>query len=259
MDELPPDARALLAAANGGEDPDPRSRARMHAAFSARLAALGVAAPPPPLAEAGGPAVGGTGAGAAKLGSAKFGSAKLALAVTTVVLGGGLGLWFGARPPAPTSPSTRSPVVAPAAPSTATADVPAARGPAQEATRTATGVQPSTPKAPAQGSAAKHRHPRRRHARPAEREGGLARELRLVGAARQALLENDTGRARTLLSEHARSFPSGVLQEEREGLWVLALCEAGATARARAARARFLARWPGSVLVKQVRAVCGKE
>jgi hypothetical protein len=92
---------------------------------------------------------------------------------------------------------------------------------------------------------------------PAPSADALAEETRLLREADAATRAGEPSRALTLLEEHARRFPRGVLGEERDAERVLALCAAGRTADARAAGQRFLAARPGSALAGRVRASCG--
>lgn len=85
----------------------------------------------------------------------------------------------------------------------------------------------------------------------------LVEETRLLREANAATRAGDPVRALTLLEEHARRFPRGVLGEERDAERVLALCAAGRTAEARGAAQRFLGARPGSALAGRVRSSCG--
>jgi hypothetical protein len=67
----------------------------------------------------------------------------------------------------------------------------------------------------------------------------LAAEAHLVASAQAALDAKDPARALTLLDEHDRRFPSGLLKPESEALRVDALCGASRRKEARAAAVRF--------------------
>ena len=84
----------------------------------------------------------------------------------------------------------------------------------------------------------------------------LEAETRLVRAAVAALHEHDPARALVLLNEHARSYPSGALAEERAAARVNALCDLGQTDNAQAAAAAFLRDRPSSPLAARVRTAC---
>jgi hypothetical protein len=82
-------------------------------------------------------------------------------------------------------------------------------------------------------------------------------ETRLIGAADAALRAGDGASALLRLDEHARSFPDGVLAEERSAERVLALCALGRDADARTEADRFLSDRPRTPLAAKVRASCG--
>jgi hypothetical protein len=54
------------------------------------------------------------------------------------------------------------------------------------------------------------------------------------------------------LSQHDRSFPSGLLQEEREALTIRALVLLGRVGEARSRALEFHARYPGSLMAPAV-------
>lgn len=58
------------------------------------------------------------------------------------------------------------------------------------------------------------------------------------------------------LEEHARRFPHGVMEEEREAARIVALCQVGRADEARTLAARFLSERPTSPLAARVRAAC---
>jgi hypothetical protein len=70
-------------------------------------------------------------------------------------------------------------------------------------------------------------------------------ELELIGQAR-ARMESSPAEALTLVTEHARSFPSGVFVQERELIAIQSLERLGRTAEAKARAQRFATRFPGS-------------
>lgn len=117
----------------------------------------------------------------------------------------------------PTPPSD-----APTAPDTTATPAPAA-----------TTARPATP-------------PARDPMRPAPRVD-LDAERQLIAAAQRALRLGEPGSALKALGEHGRSFANGALTEERLSLEVRAYAASGDTARARALRDRFLARFPRSI------------
>jgi hypothetical protein len=84
----------------------------------------------------------------------------------------------------------------------------------------------------------------------------LDAENALLGEARRALAQGDPRRALSLLGEHARRFPDGLLAEERAALRVVGLCSAGQADDGRRAAARFLEAHPASALAGRVRQAC---
>jgi len=92
------------------------------------------------------------------------------------------------------------------------------------------------------------------HTAPAER---LAREARLVKDGVIALRSGDAAHALALFDEHARTYPNGVLADDRAVERVIALCDLGRLAEARAAAHDFLTSKPSSPLAARMRASCG--
>jgi hypothetical protein len=86
----------------------------------------------------------------------------------------------------------------------------------------------------------------------------LAQELSLISAASQALDSGDARAALRTLETHRRRFATGFLTEEREGLWAVALCQAGRVAEAASARADFERRAPRSPLRRRIETQCDR-
>jgi hypothetical protein len=82
-------------------------------------------------------------------------------------------------------------------------------------------------------------------------------EVRLVGLAYSLLRDGAPARALVVLEEHERRFPNGRLVESRRVTRILALCQSGRTADARAERERFLSLYPRSPFSNRVRSACG--
>lgn len=114
---------------------------------------------------------------------------------------------------------------------------------------------PATPAAP---SATKTRRARgsARPAPAATQVDDIAAELALVKQATQAKNAGDTGRALTLLSEHAKRFDGGALAQERQVLRAEVLCARGDKSKAKALAERFAARHPTSALLGRMNGVC---
>ncbi|HEY8090081.1 MAG TPA: hypothetical protein VIF09_19605 [Polyangiaceae bacterium] len=84
----------------------------------------------------------------------------------------------------------------------------------------------------------------------------VADEARLLREADAARSSGDAARALTLLEEHDRRYPGGVLVEERSAERVVVLCALGRASEARAAGEAFLREHPSSPLAARVRASC---
>ena len=87
--------------------------------------------------------------------------------------------------------------------------------------------------------------------------GDIEGEVRLLEEADADLRRGDAAGALARLGEHASKFPGGALRQEREGMSVVALCQAGRQAEGRAAADRFLSRSSKSALASRIRAACG--
>lgn len=80
-------------------------------------------------------------------------------------------------------------------------------------------------------------------------ENSLEQERRLLEPARTALARGLTPQALDLLQRHEQQFPTGVLAEERDALWVQTLSVAGQTDAARVRAARFRSSYPDSLFL----------
>ena len=87
-------------------------------------------------------------------------------------------------------------------------------------------------------------------------DGTLEAELALLAQVSSALQAGRPGQALALVEAHARRFPKGVLVPEFAAQRVLALAALGRHAEACAHSARFLAMYPKSSLVPEVRSSC---
>ncbi len=87
----------------------------------------------------------------------------------------------------------------------------------------------------------------------------LEAETALIADAQRAIVDHDFARALAKLDEHAKTFPSGVLTEERNAARILALCGAGRTAEGRSLRAAFLRDHPRSPMAARVGSACGDD
>jgi hypothetical protein len=94
---------------------------------------------------------------------------------------------------------------------------------------------------------------------PADPLATVRIESSLVGRARAALRDSDRATALRLLDEHARRFPNGELEQERELLRVTALCDAGDSTAAANAAAAFRLAFPGSPLLGHLESACAER
>ncbi len=218
IDELSPDARAVIAAGLRAERPTAADRARVRAALDARLAAESSRVLP------------------------RTASLGLGVAVLALVA---LGVWWLARrvptpPPRPrTAPSVVAPVVpAPSVPSVPTAPpTPPVGAPVPVPT-----PAPPTPRPMA-------------HAPTSDGADTIAEEMRLLGIARRAWADRHDADALRALSEHRRRFPRGALTEEREATELLVRCGRG-DADTAARVAAFVRRFPASPQRPRVERAC---
>jgi TolA-binding protein len=129
-----------------------------------------------------------------------------------------------APPPATTPPATLPP--------------PATPPPAVRAPEPTTASEARRPPAKAEHS---------REVEIRERDRGLGAERALIEQARTALSRDKSGDALAALERHARDFPQGELEEERESLQVHALVGLERYDQARKVGARFHRRFPRSI------------
>ena len=87
---------------------------------------------------------------------------------------------------------------------------------------------------------------------PSSSGEALTAERLLIDDARTKLTSGDPNAALARLQDHARRFPGGRLEEEREALTVEALVQSGRYEAARARAAKLRARWPDSLFLPAV-------
>ncbi len=223
MNDLSPQAKALLRAARSFDEPSEDDHRRVRSSVLSRVGAgaaigLATAVSTSSLAASTGAVLSGT--------VAKIGIAML--------LAGGLstGAYFATRArsaPPPAVVETVKAAPQPALPS---------------------GVEPSAAiEAPGTTAASKNR--------PSRANGDIEGEVRLLEEADSDLRHGDAAGALARLGEHATKYPGGALRQEREGMNVVALCQAGRQTEGRAAAERFLSRSSKSALASRIRAACG--
>ncbi len=214
---------------------------------------------------------GGLGAAAIKSSSVFGGSKALIAGLAGVVLAGGIAaaLFVGVSAPAPTSTAPESAALEPAEPASGLApapeeppemDMPAVSPPAavdaaDEPSPPAVEpvppvVMPETPAAAKPAPAAK------KPAKANDADDGQAsdymREARKVQQAKKAL-KTEPAKALRLLEAVEREFPDGLLMEEREGLYVLALLATGKVDAGKRRADAYLAQYPKGTLAARVR------
>jgi TolA-binding protein len=236
---VPDELRALLEAEKAGGDAptvDARERVLLRLAGT-----IGLGAAP------GGP---NTGAAPPAQSISRIAPASAALLKTVAIFAAGAAAGAGTyhlarRPalPAPIVSPRSSPEGAPSAPPAPAATL---LDEAQAPERMRPAPAPSRPVPALRARAATN------PAAPAQADDGLAAERGLLEMARTALARGQTEGALAILRRHARQFPKGQLQEEREGLLVQALVAAGEYKEARERAARFTKLYPRSLFAPGV-------
>jgi outer membrane protein assembly factor BamD (BamD/ComL family) len=84
----------------------------------------------------------------------------------------------------------------------------------------------------------------------------LGDEADLLKRAQRAINAGDTATALSLLQQHATTYPSGVLGQERIGLRAITLCRAGQHDQGVSEATRFLKGNPSSPLAERVKSSC---
>lgn len=252
MTQLGRDARAILDAAKGGDDPSDTDRRRVHSSLVRRI---GVGA-----AIVGTTATTTAAAGGATMVAGASSLAKLALAVVALVGAVGGGAYVVHRvtsKPTPARIATTIATTVVVSTAVPTSTLPTLPDPTPPPVSTA--VNEPTP-APSESATTPKPPPPQttqttQTAQTAEKKGTFDAELALMQKAQAALGAGDAQGALVFLAEHAKNFPSGALSEERQGMRVLALCALGRS-DARAAAESFLGAHPQSPLATRIRSSC---
>lgn len=169
---------------------------------------------------------------------------KIAAAVVSVGVASGAG-WYAVNSQTQSQPVVSAPqavslaVTPKAEPAVAPAMVPAAE-PVVEAPK------------PAEAPAVVHRSA----AVDPKAPDHLSDEADLLKRVQRAVNSGDTGTALSLLQQHATTYPSGVLVQERIGLRAITLCRAGQRDQGMAEATRFLKGNPSSPLADRVKSAC---
>jgi hypothetical protein len=235
MDELPRNAKKLIAEARGAHDPPRGAQQRVWNRLEASDFASGQVAGTQGLGR--GP----------KLGFGK--AAKVALTGGIIAaLGGASYLLRGQmqRPPASNAPSLiEAPHAAQREPAPVVEDLPAE-------------VPANTDQALSHAATARsHRAPHRTSS-AGQADGVLSDEVSLLSAASDALAQQDVARAGDLLETYRARYPRGQMREERAGLEILRRClldGRGAEVRAE----NYLQSAPRGVLRARIQHACKLE
>jgi len=234
---MDPFAQDLLEGARHAHEPTAEDRARVRAKLAVRIGA-GVL----------------LGAGTAKaLGSGWWSLAKTFLPFFLLVVNVGLALsMLGARD------ANQGAVFAEA--SAAASGVPAGSesvGDMPPAPTEPAAVPPPVVAAGATPSSLAARAPRPPSSTSANSD--LEAEMALIASAQSAIARGDYAAALASLDEHQRSFPKGMLSEERTAARAVALCGSGRQSEGRALATAFLARHATSPLAPRVKSACGMQ
>jgi hypothetical protein len=275
--ELGPEARSLIADADGVDSPSRGDKERVRSALAVQIGVVAAGVAAGATAKGAVASATGAGAGAKVAGGAIAGggaalAAKLiggAVVVSTIALGVSaltrrdVETTRTLPPEAPTSNVSAPPPASRPAPASTTGGT---QGSEEE---THTGGSPAVahPAPPARGSVPTA--PKRAETEPAAAPAGAPApvssqppapevdgEAVLLQRAQAAIAAGDGVTALSLLDAHQQRFPNGVLAEQREAERVLALCAMGRVPAAREAAERFLAARPRSAQADRVRRAC---
>lgn len=84
-------------------------------------------------------------------------------------------------------------------------------------------------------------------------------EIVLIRAALTALNRRDPDQALSLLQQHRSTYPQGIMDEERDGLRIIALCERGRLEEGRHEGQSFLNKSPHSPLSERIKSTCWEQ
>jgi hypothetical protein len=254
MNDLSPQARRLVDASRGGDDPTSQDSARVKKALVAGIAASALSVPTSAAAASRAGALSHGGAGAVtstKMAAwvASGAAVGLATAGTWVAI---TGSWSHDAPRAPAALITTSAPAVPPVPAAPNTPIPPIEDP--EAVPPLSAAAP-----PAKASRQKATPSVAAVAARAPQSSSLAAETALLQAARAALGSGDAHGALALLRQHAREYPSGALVEERLASQVFAACALGQRADAARAAAELIRRAPSSPLRARVLDSCAGD
>lgn len=238
MSGLSPEARSIIEAARGGDDPSPHDRKRVRSSLVLRLGAgaatVGAATSAGTAAAAGASHAAGTGL--------LVGLLPKGLAVLSAVTAIGIGAYVAHEPEAPSQEAVASVTVPVSPPPVASeARVPFAPVEFQSPTEIVPTVELP-----------------RHAAAPAKVPEGpsLASEVESLREAHTALREGKANEALDVLDRDAAPADSSALDQERAAVRIFALCRLGQTDEAHRLAGEFLAKWPSSPHAPRIRTAC---
>jgi len=235
-----PEARRIIEAARGGDDPDSAARARIRSAL-ARKMGVGVAVATTALTTTTAAKASSTIAATTGIGSALFGKTILAIAIVSAV---GSGSYAIAR--AHRAPKSEAPAIVATA-----ASQPKAIALVPTATPQVVVVTPA-PSASVEVSPKIVEKPKAIAKTSAPVGDDVAAEVAVLREAHAALQAGNPARAIAVLDA---TKASGSLAQERAGTRVIAVCALGG-ADGKDAAERFLAGNPSSPLAARIRSTC---
>lgn len=251
---LGPDARDLIAMADGADDPSSADEARVRAKLAARLAVAagtGIAA-----GTAAKTAAASTGTAATTTLAAKIAIGVAVVSATTA--GGTVAYEHVMHDRAETAVVVEAPSKPSASAFTSGSASAFASAPASASASAI--PEPPLPAPTETAHAAPSAIPQPKPtAKPTPITDTIAEEASLLRAAHASLAKNDGNGAMSSLDEHARRFPRGALAEEREAAKVMALCAQGRASEARASASAFVSANPRSPFAAQVRRSCASK
>ena len=271
MNDLSPEARALLELASGEDSPSTEDRVRVRRALAASLAA-GVVSTSATAAAASKSAL--TAAGAAKstvgmwltvgLVAGLAGSAAIYVSTTDAPSTGSTPKHDAVKtkavaPPEPVAPEApAAPPAAPEAPAVAARPPRTATGASKGSVAVRAAVSDVSHSAAPQPATPPPAPPAPAISQPAA-IASLAPETALLESARTALGRGDAAGALALLERHEREFPTGALLEERLAAKVFTLCSLGRREDAARAASRLLRISPSTPLRARILDSCAYE
>ena len=293
MNDLSPEARALLELASGEDSPTGEDRVRVRRALAASISAGALASSAPAAAST----KAALGAAAGASGTLAKSTVGIWLVVGAVAgLAGSAAVFVGTRAKSPSTTSAQEHGVVPAkTPAPAQPATPAAAPESPQITPSAAAPQlEAAQPAPAPQSARTTNNagpllPRASHASAVSGVSeavhvasppltaptppppaappppappavtSLGPETALLESARAALGRGDAPSALALLERHEREFPTGTLVEERLAAKVLALCSLGRRDEAARSASRLLRMSPNSPLRARILDSCAYE